>query len=65
MYSIFLWGEATPAYTAHHGVAGSPFYTSRGTHEMQRANTTIKQRSSSAEPKGNSSHPGLDTQTLY
>ena len=65
MYNIFLRCEAMPVYMAHHGVAGSAFYTSRGTPEMQRANATIKQPSSLAEPRGNSSHPGPGTCTSY
>lgn len=46
MYNIFLWCKAMPAYMAHHGVAASAFYMSRGTPEMHRANATIKQFSS-------------------
>lgn len=66
MYNTFLRRrEATLAYVAHYGVAGSAFYTSRGTSEMQRANTAIKQPSSLAEPRGNSSHPGPGKHKWY
>lgn len=45
-------------HTSGHGMDGAAFDRSRGTPELQRANTPMGQTSSLPDLKGNSSHPG-------